>query len=78
MLLTLQQRGRLTAGELAAHLEVSTRTVLRDVEALSGAGIPIYSVPGIGGGIDLVGGFRTRLNGLSAGEAAAMMLAGPG
>ncbi len=76
MLLTLQQRGRLTASELAQHLEVSTRTVLRDVEALSGAGIPIYSVPGVGGGIDLVDGFRTRLNGLSAGEAAATMLAG--
>lgn len=76
MLLTLQQRGRLTAAELAAHLEVSIRTVLRDVEALSGAGIPIYSVPGVGGGIDLVEGFRTRLTGLSTGEAAAVMLAG--
>lgn len=76
MLLTLQRRGRLTAVELARELEVSPRTILRDVDALSSAGVPIYTVQGVGGGIELVDHFRTRLTALTAEEAGALFLAG--
>jgi predicted DNA-binding transcriptional regulator YafY len=76
MLLTLQRRGRLTAAELATILEVSPRTVLRDVDALSSAGVPIYTVQGLGGGIELVDSFRTRLTAFTAEEASALLLVG--
>jgi predicted DNA-binding transcriptional regulator YafY len=76
MLLTLQRRGRLTAAELAAELEVSARTILRDVDALGEAGVPIYAVQGVGGGIELVDRFRTQLTAFTADEAAALFLAG--
>ena len=77
-LLLMQARGRVTAAELAAELEVSVATARRDLEALSTAGIPVYPQPGRGGGWSLVGGARTDLSGLSATEAQALfLLAGP-
>jgi predicted DNA-binding transcriptional regulator YafY len=57
----LQARGRMTAAQLAAELEVSPRTVLRDIEALSAAGIPVYAVRGSQGGFELIEGFRSDL-----------------
>jgi predicted DNA-binding transcriptional regulator YafY len=76
MLLVLQRRGRVTAPELAATFEVSERTVRRDVEALSEAGVPIYTARGAGGGIELLHGFRTELTGLTDDEAQYLFLAG--
>ncbi len=57
----LQARGRMTAGQLAAELEVSQRTVLRDIEALSAAGVPVYASRGCQGGFTLLEGFRSDL-----------------
>lgn len=61
LLRLLQHRGRMTAGQLAAELEVSERTVFRDVEALSGAGVPVFAVRGPAGGFELLGGFEEQL-----------------
>lgn len=77
-LLLIQSRGRVTAAELAAELEVSVATARRDLEALSTAGVPVYPQPGRGGGWSLVGGSRTDLTGLTSSEARALfLLAGP-
>jgi predicted DNA-binding transcriptional regulator YafY len=76
LLLLLQNRGRMTANDLADELEVSTRTIYRDLEALSAAGVPVYSEPGRNGGCQLVDGYRTRLTGLTAKEAQALFAAG--
>lgn len=77
-LLFLQARGRVTATEVADELEVSVKTARRDLEALSIAGIPVYSQPGRGGGWSLIGGARTDLSGLTAAEARTLFLvAGP-
>ncbi|ASO22738.1 putative DNA-binding transcriptional regulator YafY [Actinoalloteichus hoggarensis] len=73
-LLLLQVRGRVTAAELAEELEVSVATARRDLDALSAAGVPVYSQPGRGGGWSLIGGARTDLSGLTAPEARALFL----
>jgi predicted DNA-binding transcriptional regulator YafY len=76
LLLLLQQHGRMTAAELAETLEVSERTIYRDLEALSAAGVPVYAEPGRNGGCQLIDGYRTRLTGLTKKEAEALFAAG--
>jgi len=75
LVLLLQTRGLMTAERLAEELEVSVRTIYRDIEALSGAGFPVYTERGVGGGCRLVDGYRTTLTGLSAPEAQALAFA---
>jgi predicted DNA-binding transcriptional regulator YafY len=74
--LLLQARGRMSALELACELEVSVRTIYRDISALNAAGIPVMAEPGRGGGCRLIEGYRFPLRGLSADEAEALLLLG--
>jgi len=76
LLLLLQTRGRLTAAELGERLEVSVRTIHRDIESLAAAGVPVEAVRGPAGGYRLSGGYRTRLTGLTVDEAEALFAAG--
>lgn len=74
LLMLLQTRGKLSARELAAELEVSERTIYRDVDALGVAGVPIYAEPGRNGGYALVDRYRTQLTGFSEGEVRALFM----
>lgn len=74
MLMLLQSHGRLTADQLASELEVSVRTIHRDVIALSTAGIPVYCERGPGGGISLMESYRTTLTGLNPDEVQALFM----
>jgi predicted DNA-binding transcriptional regulator YafY len=77
ILLLLQSRRRITARELAQRLEVSQRTILRDMDALSGAGIPVIAGRGKTGGWSLLDDYQTRLTGLNPAEIQSLFLARP-
>ena len=74
LLMLLETRGKLTARQLAEELEVSERTIYRDIVALSTSGVPIYTEDGPGGGISLVESYRTDLTGLNTREVHALAM----
>ena len=76
ILLLLQTHGRMPAGKLAKELEVSERTIYRDIDALNTAGIPVYGEPGPDGGYSLLDNYRTRLTGLTDKEIRALFMLG--
>jgi predicted DNA-binding transcriptional regulator YafY len=77
IVLLLQSNGQLTARNLARRLEVSERTIHRDMEALSGAGIPVVAERGTGGGWSLLGEYRTSLTGLNEAEIQSLFVTKP-
>ena len=74
LLMLLQTHGRMKAKSLAERLEVSERTIYRDIDALSAAGVPVYAEPGREGGFDLLDSYRTNLTGLNEREVRALFM----
>ena len=77
ILLLLQSKGRMTAQTLARRLEVSERTILRDMDALGSAGVPVVAERGVGGGWRLIDGYQTKLTGMTAVEIQTLFLGRP-